>query len=87
MRGKLSSVAAMPRKRAAPATAEENVTTVEAPREHLSEGLRALKRLDAGAGKKTPAGLLADAWTQRHSAPRLLFRASHAVRWPMFPCA
>jgi macrodomain Ter protein organizer (MatP/YcbG family) len=66
----------MPAKRSAPlARAEE--------KQEESEGLRALKRLDAGTGKKgdaSPAKLLAEAWAQRHSAPRLVFRASQTVR-------
>lgn len=57
------------------------------------EGLRALKRLDAGANKSAGGGadagaakldagaakLLLDAWAKRQSAPRLLFRASQVV--------
>ena len=80
----------MPAKRAAAGTAPAQ-----------GEGLRALKRLDAGADKAAggeadarAAKLLLDAWTKRQSAPRLLFRASRVVccllcsrnREPFSPC-
>ena len=67
-------------KRATPARAEAEKKEKDGAE---SEGLRALKRLNAGTGKKgdaSPAKLLAEAWAQRHSAPRLVFRASHTVR-------